>query len=340
MTLSILFVGLGVSAFLYVSRLFFTRNWININNYPGLNDKSLKGKTFIITGGNTGLGKSVALDLAKRGADEVIIACRNTSQGKEVAQINTENTGKSNIKCMLLDLASFESIKNFVQNFSVDHSKLDCLICNAGIWAPMQKGLKTSDGYEIHFGVNHLGHYLLVKLLSNALHNSNNSRIVVVSSGLMSSGVVDLDTIDVFNGRQSDLVDIKRPSYAPRGYCDSKLMNGLFVKELASCDKKITSVAVCPGWCKTNLSRHVNIPLYKKVLFLPFMFMFMRTCAQGSNNIIFCSIQDIDKMHNGGFYRDGALQIKENNILDSLTQKGVSHKLWELSEKICSTGNY
>jgi NAD(P)-dependent dehydrogenase (short-subunit alcohol dehydrogenase family) len=340
MTLNLLFVGFGVSAFLYVSRLLFARKWININNYPDLNAKMLNGKTFIITGGNTGLGKSVALDLAKRGADEVIIACRNTSQGKQVAQINTECTGNTNIKCMLLDLASLESIKTFVKNFAMDHSKLDCLICNAGIWAPMEKGLKTADGYEMHFGVNHLGHYLLVKLLSNALHNSNNSRIVVVSSSLMSSGVVDMDNIDVFNGRQSDPSDIKRPSYAPRGYCDSKLMNGLFVKELASCDNQITSVAVCPGWCKTDLSRHVNIPLYKKLLFLPFMFMFMRTCAQGSNNIIFCAIQDIDKMHNGGFYRDGTLQIKENNRLDALTQKGVSQKLWELSEKICSAPNY
>ena len=134
MVLNLLFLGFGVSAFFYISRLFFARNWININNLPSLNAKSLKGKTFIITGGNTGLGKSVALDLAKRGADEVIIACRNTSEGKKVAQINTESTGKSNIKCMLLDLSSLESIKDFVKNFAMDHSNLDCLICNAGIW--------------------------------------------------------------------------------------------------------------------------------------------------------------------------------------------------------------
>ena len=65
------------------------------------------------------------------------------------------------------------------------------------------------------------------------------------------------------------------------------------------------------------------------------MLMFMRTCDQGSNNIIFCAIEDTDKLHNGGFYRDGKVQAKENDKLDILKQEGVSHKLWELSDKIC-----
>lgn len=326
---------MGVSAVLYISRWVFTRKWINVTHDPNLKAKSLKGKTVLITGGNTGLGRSVALDLARRGADEVILACRNVLQGNEVARSITESTGNINVKCMLLDLASLESIRNFVKNFLNDHTQLDCLICNAGVWVPMEQGLKTADGYEMHFGVNHLGHFSLIKLLSDCLHKANDSRIIVVSSGLMTSGVVDIDNIDVYNGRRSDPKDKSRGSFIPTGYCDSKLMNGMFVKELAKCDKKITTVAVCPGWCKTDLARHVYIPFYRKLLMLPFMFMFMRSCDQGANNIIFAAVQDTEKLQNGGFYRDGKLQKRENDKLESLKDKRVSEDLWHLTEQLC-----
>ena len=337
MVLDILLAGVGVSAFLYISRWTFTRKWINVKDDPNLNSKSLKGKTVLITGGNTGLGGSVALDLATRGADEVIIACRNVLKGNEVARSIIESTGNINVKCMLLDLASLESVRQFVDNFLIDHTQLDCLICNAGVWVPMENGIKTADGYEIHFGVNHLGHFLLFKLLSDCLHKETNSRVVVVSSGLMSSGVLHMDNIDIFQGRKPEPSDKGRKSFAPTGYCDSKLMNALFVKELANRDEKITTVAVCPGWCNTDLARNVDIPFYKKLLMLPFMFIFMRSCNQGANNIIFAAIQDIDKLQNGSFYRDGKVQTRENEKLELLKEEGVSRKLWTLSEQLCIT---
>ena len=242
MVLAILVASIGVSTFLYVSRWLFAKKWINIAQDPNFNSKLLNGKTVIITGGNAGLGKSAALDLAKRGSVEIIIACRNVDQGKQTVKSISESTGNVNVKFMLLDLASLDSVRNFVNNFLLNHDKLDCLVCNAGVWVPMDKRLKTEDGYEIHFGVNHLGHYLLVNLLSKALLKVIDSRVVIVSSGLMSSGVVDIDNIDIFNGRKPDLADKNRPSYAPTGYCDSKLMNGLVVKELANRYKNITCV--------------------------------------------------------------------------------------------------
>ena len=331
----LVFVGAGVCVFLYVSRWFFSRKWLDISSDAYLSSKSAQGKVIIITGGNAGLGKDVAHDLAKRGAT-VILACRNVVQGEETARSINKSIGHSAVKFLFLDLASLDSIQNFSKRFLSDYTKLDCLICNAGVWVPMDKELKTRNGYEIHFGINHLGHFMLVKLLSNSLQEAKGSRIVVVSSGLMSSGVVDCDNIDVYKGRQSDPIGIKRPSYAPRGYCDSKLMNGLFVKELADKEKNITSVAVCPGWCKTNLARNVSIPLYKKLLFLPFMFMFMRTSKQGANNIIYCAIQDVDHLKSGGFYRDGKIQVKEDSKLETLKNEGTSQKLWLLSEKLCT----
>ena len=334
MAVHLIFVGAGIYLFLHITRWYFSRKWIDVSNYENLSSKTLTGKIIIITGGNTGLGKDVASDLAKRGAT-VIIGCRNKIQGEATAQIINENVGHCAVKFMLIDLASILSIRNFVQEFLANYSKLDCLICNAGVWVPMEKHLKTKDGYEIHFGINHLGHHLLVKLLMDALKRTEDSRVVVVSSSLMSSGVVEADHIDVYNGRKLDPIDTKRPSYAPIGYCDSKLMNGLFVKQLAEIETNITTVAVCPGWCKTNLARHVSIPIYKKLLFLPFMFMFMRTSSQGANNIIYCAIKNVNELKNGGFYRDGIIQEKENSRLETLKNEGVSQRLWELSERLC-----
>ena len=193
----LIFVGAGIYLFLHISRWFFTRKWIDVSRNLELSSKKLNGKIVVITGGNTGLGKDVASDLAKRGA-LVIIACRNKLQGEETARKINNDVGNSAVKFMFIDMASLDSIKNFANTFLANYSKLDCLICNAGVWSPMEKELKTKDGYEIHFGVNHLGHYLLVKQLTNALQTTKDSRIVVVSSGLMSSGVVDIDNIDVF----------------------------------------------------------------------------------------------------------------------------------------------
>merc|ERR1719412_1670586 len=290
-----------------------TRKWINVAKDPDLKVKSLAGKTIVITGANTGLGRSLAFDLAKRGAENIILACRNVAKGDDVVRDIIKSTGNLNVKCMSLDLASLDSIREFVASFLKDHAKLDCLVCNAGVWVPMEQGQKTADGFEIHFGVNHLGHFLLVKLLQDCLQQSTECRVVVVSSGLMNAGVVDMNNIDVYNGRKANPNNKdKRISFAPTGYCDSKLMNGLFAKELANRCHKIKAVAVGPGWCKTDLARHVRFPIYKKMFMLPFMLMFMRSSNQGADNIIYTVIQDVAKLENGGFYRDGKTQKKEN----------------------------
>ena len=325
-----------ICAFLYLLRWSFTRKWINIKN-SDLAQRSLEGKTFVITGGNTGLGRSVAFDLAKRKASGIVIACRNVEAGNATALDIIRGTGNPNVKCMYLDLASLHSVRQFVDAFSKDNSKLDCLICNAGIWVPMEKALRTSDGFEIHFGVNHLGHFLLVELLTDFLRKAGKSRVVVVSSGLMNSGVLDTNAIDIYNGRKIDPTDKSRHRFAPTGYCDSKLFNGLFVKQLAkyTTDSGIAAYAVCPGWCKTELARNVTFPFYRKVFMLPFMLMFMRSSAQGAANIIYGVVQDEHKLENGGFYRDGKVQESENTKLETLMEGGAGKRLWDLSEKLC-----
>ena len=261
--------------------------------------------------------------MAKRNPAAVILACRNVVAGNEAAKAIMANTGHSNVKCMLLDLASLESVRYFAQELIKEHPTVDVLVANAGVWVPMDQRSKTSDGFEIHYGVNHLGHFLLFNLLKD----SGLTRVVVVSSGLMHSGKVDLETLDWHNGRYLDKP--KGTKFAPTGYCDSKLMNVLFAKELVNRFPHIEAMSVCPGWCKTDLARHVYIPFYKKILFIPAAFMFMRSAYQGAQNLLFGVLVDGQNFKNGGFYRDGHLAFKDDKKADKKDE--VGSKLWDVS---------
>jgi retinol dehydrogenase-12 len=187
----------------------------------------VQGKTAIVTGANTGIGLVTARELAKKGW-HVVLACRNQTKAKEAIKTIQSSTGKSaNVDFLPLDLASLRSVREFSSSFLQKYNSLHLLINNAGVFAT--KFQLTEDGHEIHFGVNHLGHFLLTNLLLNRLQESQPSRVVVVSS------VAHQHTF-----REGILFDDKKRN-APwkniverlHAYGQSKLANLLFAKELA-----------------------------------------------------------------------------------------------------------
>lgn len=292
---------------------------------------SLTGKLVIVTGGNVGLGAETALDLAKRGAT-VVLASRSEMTSSQTVDWIRQKTGNTEVHFMRLDLADLQSVRDFAGNILEKYSEIYCLVCNAGVWVPMEQDMKTSQGLEIHAGVNHLGHFLLTNLLLERLTQTSPSKVVVVSSGLSSQGKLDFDQFDHFKeGRRAEAGS---KTFAPTGYCDSKLMNVLFSKELSerTAGLGLRTVSVCPGWCKTELARHVGIKFYQKILFLPIAFLFMRTAAQGAQNIIQAVVEDEDKLLSGGFYKDCKLASAENAKFDAMSVTG--RRLWELSEEL------
>lgn len=326
--------SIGVTTFLYGVRCYRARAWINVSKDKTLRKKTLQGKVIIITGANTGLGKAAAFDFARREPAKLILACRNIDSANKAALEISKSTGYNNVECLHLDLASLESVRKFANQFQSKHEELHALVCNAGVWFPMDQEAKSQDGYEIHFAVNHLGHFLLAALLKDQLLNAHNksgdARIVMVSSGLMNMGVLDMNTVDFINGRASNKQG--RMSFAPTGYCDSKLMNGLFVKEWCKREPKIPAFAIGPGMCKTELARNVHFPLSRKIMMIPFLFFFVRSSHQGAQNIIHATIQDLDLLQNGGFYRDGKLSVRENEKLELLSETGK--ELYDVSLKM------
>jgi NAD(P)-dependent dehydrogenase (short-subunit alcohol dehydrogenase family) len=194
------------------------------------------GRTFVVTGANSGLGEVVARALGKAGAD-VVLACRDTTKADVVAA----EIG-SNAVVRKLDLSDLSSVRAFAEATE----KVDVLVNNAGVMAvPFRR---TVDGFEMQIGTNHLGHFALTGLLKDKLTD----RVVTMSSALHQLGTVDLD----------DLNFERRKYNRWLAYGQSKLANLLFTYELqrrlAASGSPLKALASHPGYASTNLQGHTE----------------------------------------------------------------------------------
>ncbi|MGW4461272.1 SDR family NAD(P)-dependent oxidoreductase [Micromonospora sp. NPDC004704] len=204
----------------------------------------LSGRRVIVTGGASGIGVETARALAGVGA-EVTLAVRNTDAGARTAADITGTTGNKNVRVAVLDLADRASVSAFVHAWD---GPLHVLVNNAGIMASPEQ--RTSDGWEIQFATNHLGHFALALGLYDSLASAGGARIVSVSSSAhMLSPVIFDDLQFAFR------------SYDPwLAYGQSKSANILFAVGVTGRwgDAGITANALNPGAIATNLQRHVG----------------------------------------------------------------------------------
>lgn len=216
---------------------------------PELLTKDLHGKTYIVTGGNSGIGFSTVEQLAKQGAT-VVLACRDENKGNTAREAMLQSGAKGGIDVLRLDLGDLSDVRRFAAAFLERHTRLDGLVNNAGVMN-VPKG-KTRDGFETQIGVNHLGHYLLSELLLDVLKRSAPARIVNVSScyhdtAMGRAGHIALDDLN-FERRRYD---------GWEAYAQSKLANVLHARALAQRleGTGVVAVSVHPGWVRTNLIR-------------------------------------------------------------------------------------
>ncbi|XP_012063069.1 PREDICTED: retinol dehydrogenase 12-like [Atta cephalotes] len=286
---------------------------------------NLQDRVFLVTGANSGIGKETAKELAKRKAT-IIMACRDVqSATNAIAEIRSKiSTGE--LIPMELDLASFSSIKKFANEVLKKFSQIHVLINNAGVYAPLKDHALTKDGFEIHFGVNHLGHFLLTNLLLDRLKESAPSRIVVVTSKLLESGVIDFSNL---NGEKG--LPVK--SRMNPGYCNSKLANAYFAAELAKRTENtgVNVYMVCPGFTYTGLFRNVKRSWFHYIIFSPVALMFLRTANQGAQTVLHCATEPSLSEESGHLYRDCKLYVSKKEL-----DPEVALHLWEVSAK--STG--
>ncbi len=205
----------------------------------------LTGRTVVITGGNIGIGKEAAVALAQRGAT-VVITARDRAKGQAAAVEIAARAGRDDVGLVDLDLASLASVRRAAEDIEARFDRLDVLVNNAGL--VQSHRLVTDEGFEMTFGVNHLGHFLLTTLLVDRLRHSAPARIVNVSSTAHWWALGGLDWDDLqsehgYNGGQA--------------YARSKLANVLFTRELALrlAGTGVTANALHPGLVRSGFGQ-------------------------------------------------------------------------------------
>ena len=207
------------------------------------------GKGCLITGANTGIGRATALEMAKRGA-HVFVAARSEEKGREATEAIKRESGKSDVEFLKLDLSSFDSVREAARKVLDSGIALPLLINNAGVAG--QRGI-TKDGFELQFGTNHLGHFLLTELLLDRMKELPHARIVNVSS----KAHYDARGIDFGVVREST------PTFTGlKEYSVSKLSNVLFTRELAKRleGTGVHAYALHPGVVASDAWRRIPWP--------------------------------------------------------------------------------
>ncbi|KAL2095372.1 hypothetical protein ACEWY4_010091 [Coilia grayii] len=273
-------------------------------------------------GGNTGIGKATATELARRGA-RVILACRNRQKAEEAMEDIKRETGSTYVVYMQLDLASLQAVRTFAQTFLKTESGLDLLINNAGLVADG----RTEDGFGIEFGVNHLGHFLLTCLLLDRLKEAPQGRVVTLSSMAHRWGNIDFDALVANKDLGTGLYSWQ----FFQAYCNSKLCNTLFTHELAKRLKgtNVTCYSVHPGIVKTELSR--NVSLWQMVFIEPVARLFFLDPKAGAQTTLYCALQEGIEMLSGRYFACCSVQEVGARAKDD----AVAKKLWDVSERLC-----
>ncbi|XP_043065808.1 retinol dehydrogenase 12 [Drosophila bipectinata] len=253
----------------------------------------IDGKVVIVTGCNTGIGKETALELAKRGA-RVYMACRDPGRCEAARLEIMKKSQNQQLFNRTLDLGSLQSVRNFVERFKAEETRLDLLINNAGVMACPRS--LTADGFEQQLGVNHLGHFLLTNLLLDRLKQSAPSRIVVVSSAAHLLGRINRD----------DLMSEKKYSKFLGAYSQSKLANILFTRKLATMlkDTGVTVNCCHPGVVRTELNRHFSGPAWMKSALEVLSIYLIKTPKAGAQTTLKLALDPSMEGSTGGYYSD------------------------------------
>ena len=276
----------------------------------------MQGKIVLITGANAGIGKATALALAKKGAT-VVLACRTQEKGDQTKAEFLKTLKQADVHAIECDLASLESIGNAARQFLQSFQHLDVLINNAGLFTSNRK--RTADGFEMQFGVNYLGHFLLTKAVLPALQKVKAPRVINVSSIAHHHAHLQLD----------QLKDGPNPYNGLQAYAQSKLANVLFTRELIRKYPSIISHSLHPGVVRTQFgNKHSKWYLS---LFWHFWKMFMVSSQKGAATSIYLASSDELPEENGLFFDEKqrirtAAAAASNDIL--------AKQLWELSEQL------
>jgi retinol dehydrogenase 12 len=257
----------------------------------------LAGRTFLVTGANAGIGYATAQDLAARGG-RVYLACRSREKGEAAAAAIAAAAGSDQVQVLRLDLADLASVRQCAADFLALGEPLHVLINNAGVGGARGR---TADGFEFHFGINHLGHFALTQALLPLLRESAPARIVSVASEAhyQAKGI----NFEALRNRTKGISGL--PEYAV-----SKLCNVLFTAELGRrlAGTGVTTYSLHPGVVASEIWRRVPWPARQIVT------RRMLTIEQGARTSLYCATSD-DVAGASGEYYDSCREAEPSKLV-------------------------
>lgn len=283
-----------------------------------MREANLEGKYCLVTGATSGIGKEIALGLAKMGAT-VVLAGRSRERCElAINEIRGKINDGSKVSYHVADLSSQASIRQLAKEYADNHERLDVLVNNAGIF--LAKRTTTVDGIEYTFAVNHLAPFLLTALLIDLIKASSPSRIVTTSSVAHRSAQIDFD----------DIQFEKRSYNGIKAYAQSKLANILFTKELAERLEGTGVSANCfhPGGVRTNLAQGSN-PWYYRLVWSAAGLFLLSPEKGADTGLYLASSPDVGEV-SGKYF----VKRKQVTPSDRAESKDAAVKLWDISEKL------
>ncbi|MDE2816289.1 MAG: oxidoreductase [Chloroflexota bacterium] len=296
------------------------------SNFTAADVPDQRGKTFFITGANTGIGFEAAKVLAERGA-RVLLGCRSAAKAEEALEKIRADHSAADLEYVALDLADLASVRRAADVVAAE-PRLDGLLNNAGVMRTPY-GL-TKDGFETQFGVNHLGHFALTGLLLPTLERTAGSRIVITSSVGHRRGEILFDDIDA-----------TQRYHTMERYYMSKLANLLFMYEL---DRRLRAqgsgtiaLGVHPGVSNTDLGRHM--PQAFHVILFPLMFLLSAPPEGAWSTLLGATAPEVA----GGQYFGPGNRMewrgpaKQVDSTDRSKNPALAQRLWDLSAELTGT---
>lgn len=265
----------------------------------------------VLTGATRGIGRAAAIELARRGA-EVVLVGRDRERVKSIAEEATAAGSGARVQAHVTDLSLMSNVRVLADEIRGRHEHVDVLANNAGALFASRK--ETSEGFEQTFALNHLAPFLLTNLLRDRLAGG---RVVTTASGAHRSGRLDLDDL------QSE------KSYSPRVYGTSKLCNILFTRELAKRAPELNANCFHPGVVRTGFAKNEN-GIWKAVATLGGPFF--RSPERGARSLVWLALSDAAAALTGEYIEDEKMVAPSDQAQDD----ALARSLWDQSARLVS----
>lgn len=268
--------------------------------------KDISGKTYIVTGANSGVGLETTRQLVRQGA-HVVMACRRINAGKEAQKTFNDLKGSSEV--ITCDLADLDSTRAFVTEFKKRHDQLDGLMCNAGMVNMENKPKYTKHGFELTWSASYFGHFLMTELLLDILKNTPKSRMAIISSVVHAGRPNKRPKVHL-----EDLHHKNRKYNNFEAYGEAKVAVVLYAKELAERLKGtgVTTASIHPGWARSNFGSGGNFFIRTAMTIMkPLVRRISDSSEEAAQASLHCLLSDDARNHSGAYFSQHSILYRD-----------------------------